>query len=131
MSMPPSGVVHAAVPGASAGTYPSLSAAGAADRAAVPATSAVPIAAPMTATTSSFPAAAAAGGYGAAVAQSVGYGTANARADALAVRAESAGEEGPSQAAPYMGAQVSMPGQEGAQRSKRPIKPNRKFAEDA
>ena len=47
------------------------------------------------------------------------------------MRAKSAGEEGLAQAVPAMGAQVSMPGQEGAQRSERSIKPNQKFAEDA
>jgi hypothetical protein len=77
------------------------------------------------------PAAAAAGGYGSAVAPTVGYGTANASADMVPVRAKSAGEEGLAQAVPAMGAQVSMPGQEGAQRSERSIKPNQKFAEDA
>ena len=86
----------------------------------MPASSAVPAAVPVTAHASSVPAAAAAATYGAATAEVV----------AVSVHARSACKEGEAGSMPE-GAEVSLPDEEGAQRTKRSSRPNPRYAMDA
>jgi hypothetical protein len=87
----------------------------------MPTSSAVPVQAHVTATTCFVPAAAAAAVLGAATAV----------ADAGSVHVRSASKEGEAVSIPKADVAVSLPDEEGAQRTRRSSKPNRKYVIDA
>jgi hypothetical protein len=87
----------------------------------MPASSAVPVRAHVTTTTCSVPAVAAAAVLGAATAV----------ADAGSVHARSASKEGEAVSIPKADAAVSLPDEEGAQRTRKSSKPDRKYVMDA